>query len=194
MVFTVTVNNLSDRKAINVTIGELVESGFELSADSIPDASAGEYDIATGMWTIPEIAAMGSATLTMPVKVLEGGLYENTAELLTSIPEDGTPDNNMATVTLNIDLPEGIDLVLEKTAAIVNAKDSLDISQFQEVLVNPLVGQEIIFKLKVTNMSKNETVSRIVVMDSLAPVFSNPRFYSRIDFARIQDSILRQVY
>ncbi len=176
VVFTVTVNNLSDRKAINVTIGDLLETGFELNADSAPNASVGDYDIATGMWTIPEIAAMGTATLTVPVRVLEGGSYENTAELLASIPEDGTPDNNVATVTLNIDLPEGIDLVLEKTAAIVNSRDSLDISQFQEVLVKPLVGQEIIFKLKVTNMSENDTVSRIVVRDSLAPVFSNPRF------------------
>ncbi len=176
VVFTVTVNNLSDRKAINVTIGDLLETGFEVNADSMPVASAGEYVIETGMWIISEIPAMGSATLTVPVLILEGGPYVNTAELLSSIPVDGTPDNNVSTVTLNIDLPEGIDLVLEKSAAIVNQKDSLKIADFQSGQVNPLTGQEIIFKLKVTNDSNEETVSRIEVLDSISPVFINPRF------------------
>ncbi|SDE13098.1 conserved repeat domain-containing protein/gliding motility-associated C-terminal domain-containing protein [Pricia antarctica] len=176
VVFTVTVNNLSDRKAINVTIGDLLETGFETNADSMPVASVGAYDTETGMWTIPEIAATDSATLTVPVKVLEGGPYVNTAELLSSIPVDGNPDNNVSTVTLNIDLPEGIDLILEKSAAIVNQNDSLKIADFQTGQVNPLTGQEIIFKLKVTNDSNEETVSRIEVLDSISPVFVNPRF------------------
>ncbi|HET8737459.1 MAG TPA: gliding motility-associated C-terminal domain-containing protein, partial [Pricia sp.] len=85
-------------------------------------------------------------------------------------------ENDTATVTLNIDLPEGIDLVLEKSARIVNQIDSLRITDFQEEEVNPLVGQEIIFKLKVTNDSKEDSVSDIVVRDTIAPVFSNPRF------------------
>ncbi len=188
VVFTISVNNLSDRKAINVTIGDLLETGFEVSADSTAVATAGAYDLETGLWTIPEIAAMGSETLTVPVTVLEGGPYVNTAELLSSIPEDVTPDNNVSTVTLNIDLPEGIDLVLEKTAAIVDQNDSLKIADFQAGEVNPLIGQELIFKLRVTNESNEEMVSRIEVLDSISPVFGNPRFTPELGEESVYDA------
>ncbi len=171
VVFTVTVNNLSDRKAINVTIGDLLETGFEVSADSTAVASAGQYDIVTGMWTIPEILAMGSATLTVPVKVLEGGPYENTAELLSSIPEDITPGNNTATVILNIDLPVGIDLVLEKFGRIVIDSSNFSIKK-NLIDVNPLIGQEVIFTLKVTNDSDSEEdiIRNIQILDAITAV------------------------
>lgn len=176
VVFTVTINNLSDRRAINVMVGDSLNTGFQIDTTATVTASSGDYDLDAGLWNIPEIAAMGTETLTIPVIVLEGGIYENTAELLGSIPEDDNPDNNSETVILNIDLPEGIDLVLEKSARIVDQNDSLKINEFQEEEVNPLIGQEIIFKLKVTNESNEDWVSRIEVVDTISTVFSSPRF------------------
>ena len=169
VVFTVTVNNLSGRKARNVTIGDLLETGFSYKTHA---ASLGSYDQAMGMWTIFEIPANGSASLTVTVDVLEGGPYTNFAELLESFPLDETPANNTAEVTLNVDLPEGIDLVLEKLARIVSTNDTLNSNVKSRDLreVNPLTGQDVIFTIKVTNESNEDAVSNIQVLDTIAAV------------------------
>ena len=182
VVFTIIVNNLSDRNAINVMIEDVLDTdSFEFRTDAAPEASVGEFDATTGLWLLPEIAAMGSDSLTIPVRVLEGGAYTNTATLIGSIPEDITTENNSATVSLNVELPEGIDLVLEKSAAIVDQRDSLKIAKFQGEEVNPLIGQEIIFNLKVTNESNGDAVSSIIVLDTIASVFGNPRFTPELE-------------
>ena len=54
-------------------------------------------------------------------------------------------------MTLSIDLPEGIDLVLEKSALPSRA----------------LVGEEVVFTIRVTNESVAETVSQIEISDLL---------------------------
>ena len=45
VVFTVTVNNLSDRKALNVIVGDLLETGFQIDSTATTTASNGEYDV-----------------------------------------------------------------------------------------------------------------------------------------------------
>ncbi len=155
--FTITVTNLSDRDASGILIGDLLEMGFEFVSD---EPSVGTYDENTGDWTIPALAASEQATLTIIANVLEGGPYTNTAELLDSFPLDETTANNSATVTLNIDLPEGIDLVMQKLARIGNGSNSVNIY--------PLVGQEITFVLIVTNEStEGDVISNIEVEDIL---------------------------
>lgn len=163
VIFTVTVNNLSGSKARSVTIGDLLETGFDYKTHT---ASVGSYDQERGIWIIFEIPANGSATLTVTVDVLEGGPYTNLAELLESFPLDETPANNSAEVTLNVDLPEGIDLKLEKFARIVG--DSLDIEENERKKeIRPLVGDEIIFIIEVTNESNEDAVSNIQVLDAI---------------------------
>lgn len=170
VVFTVTVNNLSDRPAVGITVGDMLETGFEINGPTI--ASVGSYDAETGVWTIPQLPATGSASLDVPVIILDGGPYNNVAELLESFPVDDNPANDIAEVILEITLPEGIDLVLEKLGRIVEQIDSLNVSEVNRDLseVNPLVGQEVIFTLKVTNASSEGTVSNIQVLDTIAAV------------------------
>ncbi|MBU2947619.1 gliding motility-associated C-terminal domain-containing protein [Zobellia uliginosa] len=167
VIFTLTVNNLSDRVARNVTVGEMLETGFEYKSHSATD---GSYDLAAGEWTIAEIPADGTETLTITVGVLEGGPYTNVAELLQSFPVDSNPDNDTSEVTLNIDLPEGIDLALEKFARIVKEEDTLSIrSPFNNLeRVNPLVGEEVIFTIKITNISNEDAISNIQVRDTIS--------------------------
>jgi len=72
---------------------------------------------------------------------------------LESIPEDITEDNNEATAEVFIEIPEGIDLVLEKTA----------------LSPNPLVNDEVIFTLKISNASIDELpVTNIEVEDFIS--------------------------
>ncbi|MEM9143545.1 MAG: gliding motility-associated C-terminal domain-containing protein, partial [Bacteroidota bacterium] len=157
VVFTVTVNNTSVRSARNITIGDLLETGFEYVES---DTSSGVYDEVTGEWVIAELSAMASETLEVTVAVLPMGIYTNTAELLESFPVDDNSVNDSATITLNIDLPEGIDLEIRKLARIGDSGD--------EANIFPLVGQQITFTILVTNKSRdNAGISNIVVQDIL---------------------------
>ena len=147
VVFTVTANNLSDGKVLGIKIAELLESGFEYVAPHT--ASLGTYDPLTGEWAIDEMGGLQSATLEITANVLEGGIYSNTAALLESFPIDDNPANDSTTITLNVDLPEGVDLLVEKTA----------------LSIRPLVGDQVVFTIKVTNISIDATISQIQILD-----------------------------
>ncbi|WP_171036961.1 gliding motility-associated C-terminal domain-containing protein [Maribacter algarum] len=148
VVFTITVNNLSSNRASRIVIGDLLESGFEYVSHS--PATEG-YDPNSGEWSIPLIDGMDSASLEITVNILEGGTYTNIAELLEVFQMDTNPANDRSEpITLPIELPEGIDLVLEKTA----------------LSANPLINEEVIFTLKVTNASIDANpVNNIEVRD-----------------------------
>lgn len=148
VVFTITVRNTDAvRKARSIIIGDLLESGFEYVSHAAPIE---DYDPLTGEWQISEILPSEEAVLEITALILEGGTYVNTAELLDSFPMDETLANNESTVTLPIVLPEGIDLILEKTA----------------VSSNPLVNDDVIFSIKITNASIDESpVTNIEVED-----------------------------
>ena len=145
--FSIRVNNLSDSRVLGIKIGDLLETGFRYIEHT---TSLGSYDNVTGEWDIFELEPVATASLEITVEVLEGGSsYSNTAELLESFPLDGTLSNNVSTITLNIDLPEGVDLLLEKSA----------------LSARPLVGDEVVFTIKVTNESEEDVVSNIQVID-----------------------------
>ena len=148
VVFTITVNNISMNTATSIVIGDLLETGFEFVSHS---PAAEQYDPETGQWAIPSITAGASATLEITVNILETGVYSNTAELLDVFQTDINPDNDISEpITLPIMLPEGIDLVIEKTA----------------LSPNPLVNDEVIFTIKVINESIDELpVTNIEVED-----------------------------
>lgn len=158
--FTINVKNLSDSRVLGVKIGDLLETGFDYIAHA---ASLGSYDPDTGVWDIFEMQPLANTTLEVTVDVLEGGVYSNRAELLDSFPIDNNDSNDTSEVTLNIDLPEGINLIVEKTARIANNENTVSVAG----RVSPLVGEEVIFMIKVTNKSNEDTVSRIVVRDSI---------------------------
>ncbi|MFK5972410.1 MAG: gliding motility-associated C-terminal domain-containing protein, partial [Flavobacteriaceae bacterium] len=160
IIFTITVNNSSSKLVERALIEELIETGFQYVSHT---ASMGTYDPDTGGWEILNIPAegpLGSATLEVTVDILENGNYTNTAILLASSPEDDNADNDMATVILTVDLPEGIDLLLEKSVE----------------SANPLVGEEVVFTIKLINQSHEEgPISNIIVQD-LLPSDSDSHF------------------
>ena len=157
IVFTVTITNLTDKLVTEARIGELIETGFSYVSHT---ESLGVYDEINGEWLIADLPALGSATLDITVQVLGTGIYTNTAQLLSSTPIDENPENDLATVTIETALVEGIDLAIEKTV------DSR----------NPLLGSEITFTITVLNQSLNgETVSNIVVED-IIPEGEDVRF------------------
>ncbi len=154
--FKITATNLSDIKVRGTKIGELLESGFEYVSHI---ASLGSYDQDLGQWEIFEILPLEAAILEITVTIVEGNSYSNTAELLESVPLDGNSANNSATIELNIERPEGINIVLEKLVRIKGANTGKE--------ANPLVGQEVEFVITVTNKSVTNEVANIRVADVL---------------------------
>lgn len=152
IVFTVTVNNLTDKGVDNVVIGDFIEAGFQYLSHT---ETVGAYDEVLGQWTIEDLPALGSATLDITVLVGEEGPYTNTAELLSSTPLDENPDNDTDTVIIETEVPEGIELVVEKTV------DN----------PTPLVGEQITFTITVTNLTEPsnfaEAITNIIVRDSI---------------------------
>ena len=157
VIFTITITNLTDKIVAEARIGELIETGFNYVSHT---ESLGDYDEINGAWLITDLPALGTATLEITVVVLNTGIYTNTAQLLSSVPLDENPENDIATVTIETESVEGIDLAIEKTV------DSR----------NPLLGSEITFTISVLNQSLNgETISNIVVED-IIPVGDGVRF------------------
>ncbi|MGI9548246.1 MAG: gliding motility-associated C-terminal domain-containing protein, partial [Flavobacteriaceae bacterium] len=149
IVFSITVNNLSDSRAIDISVIDVLETGFIYISHT---TSVGSYDPNSGNWDIDEIEALGSAQLQITVDVADSGVYTNTTGILSSFPEDIVPGNNVAMVSLNIDPPEGVDLALTKTA----------------LSSRPLVGEQVVFTITLTNESTNNAVNDIVVEDPIS--------------------------
>ncbi|WP_445383099.1 T9SS type B sorting domain-containing protein [Robiginitalea sp. IMCC43444] len=159
LLFTITLTNLSDQTAKAIEVGDLLETSFEfLSAV----ATLGTYDDQTGIWSNFQLVSGQSATLELTVEVLESGVFTNTAVLLESFPIDNNASNNQSTVSINVAVPEGLDLAIEKAAAISG-------SNFQNERINPLVGQEVVFRILARNESRELRLSNIEIEDIIGP-------------------------
>ena len=166
VVFTITINNRSTTNtASSIIIGDLLESGFEYVSHS-PEAE--QYNPDTGEWSIPLIGPNASVVIEITVNILEGGTYTNTAELLDVFQTDTNASNDTSeTITLPIEVPEGVNLVIEKRVSLGRNKQRLD-----EVtgLINTIDNQlEVFYFIKVINKSIQDPVSNIRVLD----VFTN---------------------
>ncbi|MFH6959302.1 gliding motility-associated C-terminal domain-containing protein [Flavobacterium aquidurense] len=102
VIFTVTATNIGTSDFQNVSIDELLPSGYRYV---IATTTSGTYTNANGIWSLPVLTAGKTETLTLTAKVLETGDYLNVAFLSSSIPADPNPDNNRAEATV---VPTGI--------------------------------------------------------------------------------------
>lgn len=158
VVFTVTANNLSEVLISDIVIGDMLQAGFQYISHT---AAIGDYDPLTSEWNINQLSSLQSAVLEITVSVLAEGPYSNTAELLDSTPFDSNPSNDTSTVTLSIDIPEGVDLTIEKSAR----------------SERPLVNDEVVFTIIVRNESNDVEISQIRVQDIIPSDLSSEFFY-----------------
>ncbi len=151
VIFTITVNNLTDTPLQSAKITELltIDTGFQYVSHT---PSTGIYDPVVGQWDIPAMAGMESVTLEVVAVVLPTGTYSNTATLLQSAPFDADASNDTATVQISIGNPDpNVDLLVEKTTP--NG--------------TPLVGGEVTFIIRVTNQSGiAEPINNIIIEDA----------------------------
>ncbi|RDI09726.1 gliding motility-associated C-terminal domain-containing protein [Flavobacterium sp. AG291] len=97
VIFTITVTNDGTAQFADIIVSEVLPDGYEYVNVVV---SAGNYDVATGIWTIPVLDAGASAVMDLEAKVLFGGNYENIVYILDSSPIDSNLANNEARVTL----------------------------------------------------------------------------------------------
>ncbi len=147
--FTITVNNLTDKIVNSAKIGDLLENGFEFVSQS---GSTGSYNAVNGEWDIENLPALGTATLDIVVTIIEGDNYTNTAQLLESTPVDDNASNDVSEpVVIETTIAEGVDLLIEKRA----------------IPNTVLIGDNVVFEIKVTNQSLSDVVSNIRILDVL---------------------------
>lgn len=174
IVFTVTVTNLSDSKVKSIKIDEIITTGFEY-VSHVTSSADDMYDPLLGVWDILEMDSFGNASLEITVVLIEGDDYTNTASLVESFPIDDNPNNDVATVIFEVDIPEGVDLVVEKTAM-------PDVA---------LVNEEVIYKITVTNESDSDVVSQIIIKDEFDENSSDFEFVSfSPDIGTFDDTVM----
>ncbi|MGK6341155.1 DUF6923 family protein [Chryseobacterium sp. DT-3] len=93
--FTVTASNLGASNNTNVTVNDLLPSGYTYVSST---TSTGTYNSGTGVWTIGNLNAGASATLQVNATVKSSGSYVNTATISGDLLDPDTT-NNTASVT-----------------------------------------------------------------------------------------------
>ncbi len=146
--FTVTVRNLSATlAATNVIITDQLPAGLEFVSYT---ASTGIYNQATGIWTLPTLAASATATLAIVVKVTTTDPVCNHAALTGLDQEDTVIKNNEDEACVDSKV---VELDLGVTKSVYNAV--------------PKTGENSIFTITVTNNSTVETATNIILSDIL---------------------------
>ncbi|MGN7515356.1 MAG: gliding motility-associated C-terminal domain-containing protein, partial [Allomuricauda sp.] len=98
--FTITLENTTMDNVLDIVVSDVLDSGFELLSNT---PSKGTYDQNTGEWTIDALGPEEVVTLEIRVTVIESGILENTASLISSFPADATiTDNNASTVQVQV--------------------------------------------------------------------------------------------
>lgn len=101
IVFVINLENVGGNLVMDIVVSDILDEDFEfLNAEE----TLGNYDSATGEWTIPEMTPTDlNATLTITVIARGPGDIPNTAVLVSSVPEDDVPGNNSDSVTVSVD-------------------------------------------------------------------------------------------
>ena len=96
--FTVVVRNGGPDDALDVVVRDDVPLGLSVVSTS---TSVGDYDPATGRWTIGELADGAEAVLTVVVTAPDDGSYQNVATVSTAVT-DPTTTNDSASAVLGV--------------------------------------------------------------------------------------------
>ncbi|WP_296699811.1 SdrD B-like domain-containing protein [Thiocapsa sp. UBA6158] len=155
--FTLTLSNVAGfSNASGVKVTDLLPSGYSFVSAT---PSVGSYASGTGLWTVGNLAAGSSATLTLSARVNASGSYVNVAEVsaadqtdLDSTPGNGPQnpeEDDRASVTPTI-APQ-IDLSLTKSIS----------------PTTPKVGETVTFTLTLNNAAGYSDATGVSVEDLL---------------------------
>ncbi len=163
VIFTVVVTNESSVNATGVEVTDQLPSGYTYAGHS-----GGAYVPGTGVWTVGNLAAGESRTLTITATVLATGNYLNLAEVTDANEDDvdSTPDNGVDTDndgnTIDDDGDED-----DGDAATVQPTAVIDLELEKSVNnQTPNVGDAVTFTVTVVNRGPS-TATGVIVTDQL---------------------------
>ncbi|TWT56070.1 DUF11 domain-containing protein [Allorhodopirellula solitaria] len=162
--FSITVNNEGPNPATNVRVRDVLPAGLTYVSDT---TSVGDYDSASGDWTIAEVPVGTPVTLNLVAEVTTTGTKTNTAEIMASDQSDpdSTPGNGSSGTAGEEDdidsvmlTPVAIDLELSKTTT----------------SERPAPGETFTYNLTVTNTSAdNATGVRVTDQIPVGLIFQS---------------------
>lgn len=140
--FTITVQNTGTRNAFNVTVEDILSSGFEfVSANTL----AGTW--VNPDWNIGTLNSGSSVTLQLVAKINASGIYTNTATVTSTTTDNNSADNS---AVITITATPRADLLIEKLVS----------------KLSPVIGEDVVFTLKVKNNGPS-TATGVIVNDML---------------------------
>ncbi|MEL6483214.1 MAG: hypothetical protein AAFP96_00040, partial [Bacteroidota bacterium] len=158
--FTVQINNTGPDIATNVSVEDVIPSGYTIVAGSVSNGGIYNFGGSTILWDLASVPLTGTtltyrATVNTPTGTV--GEYDNTAQVTASdqfdpnsTPNDGTGDDqDTESIT-----PNASDLSLVKT---ISAASS----------ATPNVGDTVVFELTLTNAGPNDATN--VVLEDIVP-------------------------
>ncbi len=150
--FTIIVSNAGPDAATGVQVLDTLPSGTTFIS-AVP--GSGEYDQATGVWTIPSIASGTNNTLTIVASLDTSDSLTNTAEIIASDQPDpdSDPGNGVASE--------------DDIASVVIQGQQIDLS-LTKTISDPLpnVGDEVTFVISVSNAGPSDATG-VRVTDQL---------------------------
>ncbi len=174
--YTITVSNAGPSDATNAMVTDTLGSGLTYVSSN---ASQGSYNSSTGLWTVGDLGAGSSATLTLNATVNASGSYGNTAAVVGSDQPDPSPVNNQIRIILSPGetTPEVTPPVIPPTGeptAVVAVPTSLPIT-----IADPMIAKDvsapfaqpdgpISWTITVTNPN-SVPIHNITVIDNLPP-------------------------
>ncbi len=142
--FTITVTNNGKSNATDVVISDIIPDAFEYVSGGVYDA-----DLDTVIWTIDELAAGNSTSVTLTLTAKLAGNYSNVASV--SSNENKTQINaSSENITINSDVR-------------LNMTKSADVTSV-------VVGNNVTFTIVVTNNGKSNATN-VVISDVLNEAF-----------------------
>jgi uncharacterized repeat protein (TIGR01451 family) len=142
--FTVTVDNNGPDNATGIEVTDQLPAGIAFVSNT---SSQGNYNNATGVWTVGSLNSGASALLSIVGRVETTGQLVNTATITATDQTDGNSNNNQSSVIV---MPESIDIALSKQVS--NA--------------SPNVGENVTFTINAFNAGPS-TATGLQVRDVL---------------------------
>lgn len=150
--FTIVVSNAGPNAATGVTVQDPLPLGVDFVSEN---ETTGDYDSATGLWQIPNLASGSSATLTIVATAATDNLVTNTAEIIAVDQQD--PDSTPGNANANED----------DIATVSVQGQQIDLSVTQNISDDqPNVGDEVTFDIAINNAGPSNA-SGVVVTNVL---------------------------
>ncbi len=169
IVFELSVTNLGPSIATGVILTDQLPAGYSY----VSDTSGGDYNAATGEWTIPAIPSGNTVVISITGTVLANGVatdYDNYAEITASdnVDFDSDPTISFGTDDLGDGLADDDEAFVEVRPIPVS-----DLSIVKTVNdLNPTTGDVVTFTLTVRNDGPSD-VTGVAVEDVIPDGFGN---------------------